>query len=352
MPKEPDIVDRLAADIGNPRVVADVDKALERNAQERIDLLEFRKWAVRRHGEPAKVGSELPSTPLTVASLIAKYKTHEESGYQALRFKTRENYDSVLRRIETDLGPEELRDLVEGDRLAEIHKDWTERGTSMAHALIAMMRILATFGLTVLKDHDSRILRVTLHDMKVPKGTTSGVPLTAEQVVLIRMTAREMGYQSIALAQAIQFDTGLRQKDVIGEWAPMNEDGVSDITSEKYGKWLLGLRWNQIDDDLILSHITSMKGKRIEIDLRRKSMVMEELRSMYCELGELPTREKLPASGAVIIDEDTGRPYMTHTFRRRWRDLADKAGLPKDVKNMDTRAGSRPDVKKANQQRG
>jgi hypothetical protein len=34
-----------------------------------------------------------------------------------------------------------------------------------------------------------------------------------------------MGWHSIALAQAIQFDCALRQKDVIGEWVPESEPG-------------------------------------------------------------------------------------------------------------------------------
>ena len=35
--------------------------------------------------------------------------------------------------------------------------------------------------------------------------------------------AHEMRRDSIALAQAIQFETGLSQKDVIGEWVPESE---------------------------------------------------------------------------------------------------------------------------------
>jgi site-specific recombinase XerD len=42
----------------------------------------------------------------------------------------------------------------------------------------------------------------------------------------------------------------------------------------------------------------------------------------------------------MIICEITGLPYSTAEFRRKWRLVADKAGLPKAVKNMDSRSGA------------
>jgi hypothetical protein len=46
-----------------------------------------------------------------------------------------------------------------------------------------------------------------------------------------------MGRPSITLAQAFQFEVMLRQKDVIGEWAPGSEPGVSAVTHAGQ-KWL------------------------------------------------------------------------------------------------------------------
>jgi hypothetical protein len=39
----------------------------------------------------------------------------------------------------------------------------------------------------------------------------------------------------------------------------------------------------------------------------------------------------------VIDYEDSKLPYHGHQFRRMWRIIADKAGVPKTVKNMDSR---------------
>jgi hypothetical protein len=80
--------------------------------------------------------------------------------------------------------------------------------------------------------------------------------LIFQQFTRVRAAAHKVGWFSIALAQAFQFDLMLRQKDVIGEWVPIDEPSVSDVVSPM-GKWVLGLRWSEIDDDLILRHVTS-----------------------------------------------------------------------------------------------
>ena len=105
---------------------------------------------------------------------------------------------------------------------------------------------MMTFGSTLLADKDCREVKRLLHDMrfKMPKPRTER--LTADMVVAIRREAHKLGFASIALAQAFQFDCMFRQKDVIGEWVPISEPGVSEIISGNE-KWLKGLRWEEID---------------------------------------------------------------------------------------------------------
>ena len=45
-------------------------------------------------------------------------------------------------------------------------------------------------------------------------------------------------------------------------------------------------------------------------------------------------------TGALVVEETTGRPYTDHQFRRKWRQAADAAGVPREVYNMDSRAGA------------
>ena len=164
----------------------------------------------------------------------------------------------------------------------------------------------------------------------VPKGREQ--QMTAEDAHAIRGAAHEKGWHSIALAQAFQFELRLRQLDAIGEWVPLAEKGSSEII---YGneKWLRGLRWSQISEDLIFEHTTTNKlekPKEIKVDLRQYPMIMEELARERTRLG------KLPASGPMIICETNEKPYSTNEFRRKWRIVANRAGVPNTVQNTDS----------------
>jgi integrase len=119
-------------------------------------------------------------------------------------------------------------------------------------------------------------------------------------------------------------------------------------------KWLRGIRWSEIDDKLILRHVTSKKLKLVEPDLKLCPMVIEELQRIYPSLvvsdavfddddlvQEMTVdRSVLPTSGPIIVFEETARPYETHRFRRLWRALATTASIPKNVQNRDSRAGA------------
>jgi hypothetical protein len=83
-------------------------------------------------------------------------------------------------------------------------------------------------------------------------STAPRIYMTAAQRRLLRIKAHEVGRPSIALKQAI-FELGMRQADVIGEWIPIGWPDLSDITHGTK-KWMMGLRWNEIGDDLVLKH--------------------------------------------------------------------------------------------------
>jgi hypothetical protein len=210
----------------------------------------------------------------------------------------------------------------------------------MAHSLITMLRTLSTFGATWLKSPQCRELKITLSGMEFEMPGARSERLTAEHVQAIRGKARLMGVPSMALAQSLQSELGLRQKDCIGEWVPISEPGTPSDVIDGSMKWLRGIRWNEIDENLILRHTPSNQQKPVEFDLKRAPMVLEDLQASYCKAGETVTRAALPSSGPVIVYEKTGRPYLTHQFRRVWRAVATAADVPKTVMNMDSRSGT------------
>jgi integrase len=158
-----------------------------------------------------------------------------------------------------------------------------------------------------------------------------------------------MGYHSIALEQAFAFELGLRQKDVIGEWIPKAWPGITDI---HWGprKWLIGIRWDEIDADLVLKHRLSKsirgkdnvmdedEGKMKAWDLRACPMIMDELRWLAGK--DNVERADLPASGPLIIFENLGRPWTADHFQDRWRKVATAAGIPVTLQNRDSRPGA------------
>jgi hypothetical protein len=264
----------------------------------------------------------------TLKTLAACYRSDPDSAYSKKRYKTRLNYDHLIGRLVKDYGHEEVREL-KARTLLRWHEAWGSGGrVAMAHALIRMLRTIIGFGSTFLEDTECQRVQAILGNMKFKMAPPRSERLTAAQADAIRAKAHEKGIHSLALAQAIQFECMLRQKDVIGEWVPLSEPGASEVIVGGR-KWLRGIRWSQIDGNLILRHVTSKKGKEVVIDLKLAPMVMEEM-----------GRIEMPSSGPVIVSETRARPYDAHEFRYEWRKIAKLAGVPAHVFNMDSRAGA------------
>jgi hypothetical protein len=210
-----------------------------------------------------------------------------------------------------------------------LYDGWTKDGKfAQAHGLVTMLRQLVHFGANKLEDQECVRLSVILRNMhfKQPKARTD--TLTADQANAIRVKAHAMGLHSLALAQAFQFDCTLRQRDVIGEWVPIAESGMSDVM-DRGDKWIRGLRWEEIDEEMILRHVTNEKDKEKElvVDLKLAPMVMEELK-------RLPA---VPKKGPVVVREYDNLPWTDHDFRRAWRKVAEACDIPKNVRNADSR---------------
>lgn len=265
----------------------------------------------------------------TLGGLIDCYGTDPDSTYRQLRYKTRVDTDRRLRRVAREHRATKIED-INGRVLRAWHKAWLGpdgKHIAMAHSLIGVIRTVIRFGKTILEDEECTRVASLLSDMKFEQAKAPPQWMTAEQAVAIRRAAHARGWHSIALAEALQFELLLRQKDVIGEWVPDSEPGISDVTHGS-DKWLRGLRWDEIHGPL-LRHTTSKKGKELVFDLRLAPMVMEEL----THFGEQP------ASGPMVVNEYDNRPFEADEFRRKFRIVARDAGVPNHIKNMDSRSG-------------
>lgn len=282
----------------------------------------------------------------TIRTLVDQFQTDEDSPYRKIRYRTRQNYDSILKRIVADHGAVHLgrsfdaegnpTEPLKARKFLRWHEEWSKRGVTAAHGFMTMLRMLFRFGATFLEDADCERLCTVMKGLPFKVGAPRTVRLTAEQAIAVRAEAHRRGWHAMALAQAMQFECTLRQKDVIGEWVPQSELGTSDVLRDE-DKWLRGLRWSEVDQNMILRHVTSKRNKLVEVDLKLAPMVLEELERL---LGEPPQRHLLPASGPIIVDEYTNLPYTIVRFRRHWRRAATAAGIPTTVCNMDSRAGA------------
>lgn len=276
---------------------------------------------------------------MKLRKLIRLYQEEPLSRWHGLRYATQQNHRNLLRQIERRHGHVKLK-TIKGRTLLKWHAQWLD-GTkfSSARAFIKKIRVLFGFGLTILDDKDCKRIRQVMSAMRFPGSPRRKQRVTVEQAIAIRSCAWRIGRGSVALAQAFQFEVMLRQKDTIGEYLPrkLAEGGPGLEVGDE--KWVRGLVWSEIGDDLILRHQTSKTDKLVVVDLKLAPMVIEDLRraGVVSSRGRLRLVRRL--DGPVIASETTGLPYPAFEFRRLWRWIARDAGVPDNVFNMDSRAG-------------
>jgi hypothetical protein len=278
----------------------------------------------------------------TIASLIKAYTTDTQSPHHKLSYFVRLDRERYLKRIDRQYGAHSLGSITHRT-LSSWHKRWTYgRKFASGQAFMGQLRALFRYGFVFLEDSECERLCGVLDNMRFMPTKPRDARLTSAHADAIRFAAHELGYRSIALAQAFQFELLMSQKDVIGEWLPDGE-AVGQVNDKRRGLgyvWVGGLCWEEIGENFILRHPTTTRERHIEVDLTKAPAVFEELGRAYDK--EKPIlRSYFPKSGPVIMCEATAAPWDGPEFRRKWRAVADRAGVPPSIKNMDSRAGAK-----------
>lgn len=307
------------------------------------DLILIRTECARLQDEMYAFGAARPKMfDGSIRELVNAYQTDQDSAYQTMRYRTRRDTDNILKRIVAKHGTVKLVD-IEVRELKRIYEGFRrpdgKEGRDLiatAHAVMVTLRMMLTYGklFNIEKAPRDKVgecvrVREILSEMKFELVKPRTEAMTLRQCEDIITAAHKAGLPSIALAQALQFDLRARQRDIIGEWVPVSEPGISVIDHYHARKWLRGLRHEEISSTLVLNHPASKTGKMIERDLSLYPMIMAEL-------------EHIPAdkrTGPMVICELTGRPWKQNHFRIKWREIATAAGVPATVYNMDSRAG-------------
>lgn len=122
----------------------------------------------------------------------------------------------------------------------------------------------------------------------------------------------------MAIGVATQFETMLRQRDVIGEWE-------ADAGGRE--RWSGAYRWENIPGGIFRLK-TSKTGAEIAHNLTKLDLLWPLIQAV-------PQAHRM---GAIV--KAYGEPIRTRTYRKWFREIAKQAKIPDSVWNMDARAGA------------
>ena len=259
----------------------------------------------------------------TISSLILLYRTGAESPFKDLKHSTRiRDYEPALRLIDQTVGNRAIANL-KGDDFRRWYKEWGSKGrTRRAHGAIRKLRAILSYGVQQRLAGCSAV-REILHLMTFDAPAKRQVKMEYVHAKAICDQAIKADRPSIALTQAIQWDTALRRIHIIGEWLPIDDGETAGIIRGRT-KWH-GLTVGNISADMILTVPKTSKNKAAtRHDLAACPLVQYVL-------GQIA----LPTTGPLIVSEVTGLPYRENYYATDWRKVAENAGVPKAVWSMD-----------------
>lgn len=270
-----------------------------------------------------------------ILSLSKRYQTDEASPFREHKWNWRDREARILKIIEDAFGARSLATLGMNDfrRWYDAAKQPKNVGGSeridRAAKIMKLLRQMISYGVAAELAHCERLSKI-LAEMRFKGAARRRVKLELHHVELFIPKAIEMDRVSLALGTAIQFETMMRQKDVIGEWEPLAD--TADNSGIVFGRrrWVYGLIWTDIPPSLVIRKDTTKTGATVVADLNLCPLVMRVL-------ALIPQDKRV---GPLIIDENAGRPYAQDGYAREWRVVARAAGIPDHIKNMDARAGA------------
>jgi hypothetical protein len=286
---------------------------------------EMLRWVSGDRGTPPRFDG-------TFKSLLEIYQTDPESTYNTtIKKHTALSYATYIRKMTDHIGARRV-DECDGRDVRRWFKQWRETsGLGAARMALAVLKAAVSFGV-VCRTRGCAEFQAILGEMQFEALPSRTQAPTADQIVAIRKAAHAAGRPLSALCYAIQFETTLRQWDVIGQWFDLDDPRPSAVLA--YGKKWIGPTWAAIDDKLIMAKVKPTKTEdtteiTVSFDLSVCPMVCEELAQI--------SQEK--RVGPLVVNPNTGMPYIRQTWRNAWRADYKAAGIPSDIWNRDTRAG-------------
>lgn len=279
----------------------------------------------------------------TLGSLSRRFQIDAESPVQDWKYNTRRSQLHVVGTIEKAFGARALAALGLKDfrRWYDAAKAPKKEGgperVDRACKIMKMLREMLRYGIAAELDLAQCTRLITIleaTEFKQPKRRRSKLELAHVEAFIPKAIAK--GRLSLALGTALQFESGMRQRDVIGEWLPVpaGEEPTGIVLRGRRGKgwrrWSNGLTWADLGKDLVIIKETTKTGALVSHDLKLFPLTMKLL-------TDIPAERRI---GALIVDETAGRPYAEFAYARDWREIAREAKIPDAIWNSDARAGA------------
>lgn len=256
---EPETV-RLHYDLADPLQHRLIEAACQRYQAEMLE------WSSGR-------GCDRRAFDGTIASLVRAYETDPASPYAEVKWNTRRTYGQVLAVIERAFGKRTLSALGITDfrrwydeAKKPKGKDSPER-INKANRIIAMLRRLFAYGVMAELAECAR-LKAILEEARFKQPARRRVRLELHHVEAFIAAAKAAGRHSLALGTALQFETGMRQRDGIGEWEPIRKGTAATGIVLGVRRWVNGLTWADLGSAMVISKATTKTGAIVSHDLK------------------------------------------------------------------------------------
>lgn len=276
----------------------------------------------------------------TISWLIDRFQTDETSPFQALDSDTQTSYRNECRLIRATVGERRIDPKLEGgvwtprvtgEDFRRWHKNWGhqpgKRPTpSRATHAVAMLRGLFSYNVEIATNGAGQI-REILSAMRFKKQPARDSAPERDQVYIFAEAAIEAGYRSIAMANVAQFELTERRIHIIGKW--------------RGNWWGYGWMWDgHVEFDGKPHRVGVTPGWRITYYQTKKGANLRDydlvpLQWLLSRMQETPKEQR---RGAIIVCEDTGQPWKTRAYQKKFREIARAAGLPDDFQSRDMRA--------------
>ncbi len=264
----------------------------------------------------------------TVGSLCDCFERHPESPIHEVRRTTARSYRESLKILRATVGKRAIR-AVAPLEVKRWFREWRapkveggEERPKRAHDAVAALRMILRFGVSM-KKTECRDLVDGLAKMQFEKSGARESVMTVDHARAFIKTALARGDERglyMAIGLATQFETMLRQGDVIGEWS-RDEKTRREV-------WIGSYRWENIQDGILRVRTSKSNSTKLVVhDLKRLDLLW-------------PLIQRVPQSerhGAVI--KDRGEPVRETSYRKWFREIARAAEIPGDVWSMDARSG-------------